>query len=519
MASLLTSRRTARILLVLACCFGFGRAEAKVPVVPAKPAIPQVEGPIPVTAHSRPWAEANAAVEPIDLGKRGYVEEEYFIRGTARTLDWPAAGKLDEIARGPYATRILIRRPADPRKFSGTVVVEPLNPSIRYDLPLIWGSSHEHFLRHGDVWVGVTVKPVAIAALKEFDARRYAGLGFPNPLPPDRTCAQDKLPLPRGGLPPESSPATENGLMWDALSQVGALFKSDSRGNPLRDFHVERLYMAGDSQSGGFVLDYAEAIHPFVSGPAGGPLWDGYLATVATGPGLPINQCAAPIPQGDPRLELRPVGVPVIVVVSQSEIHSLRRRPDSDIAPDLFREYEVAGASHIHEGDDAGTPSPADIARTSGANLAVSTACKQDGAPGNDVPFGMIVNRAFGNLEAWSRDGIPPPRGDPMVVTDPGTAQARLSVDEFGNALGGVRSPQVDVPTATYHERMDGPGICELWGWREPFSRETLARLYPSNAVYVDKVRADVARLVEQRWLEPEDGATLVRRASSAPVP
>lgn len=458
-------------------------------------------------------------MEPIDLAKRGYLEEEYFIEGTARTLEWPAAGRLEEVARGPYVTRILIRRPKNPREFSGTVVVEPLNPSIRYDLPLIWGSSHEHFLRHGDVWVGVTVKPVAIAALKEFDRKRYARLGFPNPLPPDRTCGQERLPMPRGGLPPESSPATENGLMWDALSQVGALLKSHDAANPLKGLAVDRLYMTGDSQSGGFVLDYAEAIHPFVLGRDGKPLWDGYLATVATGPGLPLNQCAAPIPPGDPRLELRPVGVPVMVVVSQSELQGLRRRPDSDIAPDLFRGYEVAGASHIHDGDDAGTPTPADIARTSGANLAVSTACKQDGAPGNDVPFGLLVNGAFANLEAWSRHGVPPPHGAPMDVASPGTPQARLAVDEFGNALGGVRSPQLDVPVATYHARMDGPGICELWGWREPFPRETLSRLYPSHSDYVGKVKSDVAMLVAQRWLEPEDGNTLVQRASSAPLP
>jgi hypothetical protein len=151
--------------------------------------------------------------------------------------------------------------------------------------------------------------------------------------------------------------------------------------------------------------------------------------------------------------------------------------------------------------------------------MAVSTACKQDGAPGNDVPLGLLVNGAFANLEAWSRRGVPPPRGAPMDVTDPGTPQAHLGVDRFGNALGGVRSPQLDVPVATYHARMDGPGICELWGWREPFSRETLTGLYPSHADYVGKVKADVAQLVAQHWLEPEDGKTLVQRASAAPVP
>jgi hypothetical protein len=481
--------------------------------------LPAISGPIPVTATSRPWDAAIDAVEPIDLAKRGFVEEEYFVAGAARVLDWPKVGALTELARGPYVTRILVRRPSDPKRFSGTVVVEPLNPSVRYDAPLIWGSSHDHFLRHGDIWVGVTVKPVAIGSLKEFDHERYAPLGFPNPLPPDRTCGQDKLPMPRGGLPPESTPATENGLMWDALSQVGALFKDGGKKNPFAHFQAKRLYMAGDSQSGGFVFDYAEAIHPFVRSTTGRPLWDGYVATVATGPGLPMHQCADPIPYGDPRLELRPVGVPLIGVASQSEIRSLRRRPDSDRPPDLFRGYEVAGASHIHDGDDAGTPAPQDIARTSGAGFVSSRACRQNGMPGNDVPFGFVLNAVFANLEAWSAQGKTPPRAQPMAVIDPGTPNARLQTDAAGNVLGGVRTLQVDVPLATYHGRMDGPGICELWGWREPLPKSRIVALYGNKQRYLAKVRASVARLVKSRWLERPDGNTLIARAEGQIFP
>jgi hypothetical protein len=494
-------------------------APAQTPVRPAVPELPAISGPIPVTATSRPWDAAIDAVEPIDLAKRGFVEEEYFVAGAARVLDWPRVGALTELARGRYVTRILVRRPSDPKRFSGTVVVEPLNPSVRYDAPLIWGSSHDHFLRHGDIWVGVTVKPVAIGSLKEFDHERYAPLGFPNPLPPDRTCGQDKLPMPRGGLPPESTRATENGLMWDALSQVGALFKDGGKKNPFAHFQAKRLYMAGDSQSGGFVFDYAEAIHPFVRSTTGRPLWDGYVATVATGPGLPMHQCADPIPYGDPRLELRPVGVPLIGVASQSEIRSLRRRPDSDRPPDLFRGYEVAGASHIHDGDDAGTPAPQDIARTSGAGFVSSRACRQNGMPGNDVPFGFVLNAVFANLEAWSAQGKTPPRAQPMAVIDPGTPNARLQTDAAGNVLGGVRTLQVDVPLATYHGRMDGPGICELWGWREPLPKSRIVALYGNKQRYLAKVRASVARLVKSRWLERPDGNTLIARAEGQIFP
>lgn len=42
-----------------------------------------------------------------------YVTEEYFVPGVADGA--------------PYATRIVVRRPADPQKFSGLVVVEPMH--------------------------------------------------------------------------------------------------------------------------------------------------------------------------------------------------------------------------------------------------------------------------------------------------------------------------------------------------------------------------------------------------------
>src|SRR5581483_6132804 len=362
------------------------------PVVSSEPAVPEVSGPVPVTEHSWPWLAASHAARPIPLAEVGYVEEEYVIKGRARVFDWPAIDHLTSIAAGPFVTRMLVRRPADPKRFSGTVWIEPLNPSMRYDLPLVWGDTHDYLIDHGDIWVGVTVKPVAIQSLKEFGAHRYAGLELPNPLPPQATCSQSVLPLPRGGLPPESSPQTENGLIWDILSQTAGLLRSPSRANPLHRFRVDRLFMAGDSQSGAFVLTYANAIHPFARSPAGGPLYDGYLATVASGPSTPIRQCAAPIPQGDPRRAIQPRGVPIMTIVSETETASLHRRPDSDRFPDLFRGYEVAGASHVHETDGQDAPSSTDAAKTQGARFDNDASCVQQNALPNNVPIAMIVD-------------------------------------------------------------------------------------------------------------------------------
>jgi len=494
-------------------------APATTPVEPATPSVPTVVGPVPVTAHSWPWIAASHTAGPIDLASLGYVEEEYLIKGRARVLDWPSIDHLGSLAEGPYITRVLVRRPADPARFSGTVWIEPLNPSIRYDLPLVWGDTHDYLVSHGDIWVGVTIKPVAIQSLKEFDAQRYATLDMPNPLPEQATCPQSVLPMPRGGLPPESSPRTENGLMWDILSQTAAWLRDSSPTQPLHRFHPQRLFMTGDSQSGAFVLTYANAIHPFAKSQAGGPLYDGYLATVASGPSTPIRQCAAPIPTGDPRRVIQPRGVPIMIVVSETETAALHRRPDSDRSPDLFRGYEVAGASHVHQGDGQGDPSAADAAKTQGAKFDTDTGCAQKDAPPNDVPFGMIVDGAMANLDRWSRTAMPPPHGEPIKVREQPHGNTQVERDTFGNALGGVRTPALDVPTAHYHARMSGPGICELWGYREPFSAAQLKSLYPTHSDYLSKLRNSVTALVAARWLTSHDGDRIIAAAAAARVP
>src|SRR5260221_5950395 len=64
-----------------------------------------------------------------DLGRLGYAQQEYSAAGTARSYN--AAGKLGRNGRwkfvrattAPYRIRVLVRAPADPKKFSGTVVV------------------------------------------------------------------------------------------------------------------------------------------------------------------------------------------------------------------------------------------------------------------------------------------------------------------------------------------------------------------------------------------------------------
>src|SRR6476619_3083252 len=90
--------------------------------------VPKFTGPIPVTADSYPFMDAAHSLVPFDLSKYGYVEEEFIVSGTANVYDWAADGALTVKTPGvPYGTRILVRRPVDPGRFSGDVIVESLN--------------------------------------------------------------------------------------------------------------------------------------------------------------------------------------------------------------------------------------------------------------------------------------------------------------------------------------------------------------------------------------------------------
>jgi len=61
------------IVAVAALCLA-SIASAQTPTRPVP--VPKVNGPLPITADSYPFMAAGKLIEPIDLAKYGYVEEE-----------------------------------------------------------------------------------------------------------------------------------------------------------------------------------------------------------------------------------------------------------------------------------------------------------------------------------------------------------------------------------------------------------------------------------------------------------
>ena len=154
----------------------------------------KVTGPIEVTSESYPFNAADHSTVPRDLAEFDYIEEEYFVSGKANVYDYDDEGNV--VVRtpdAPYTTRIHIRRPADKSTFSGNVIVELNNPTALHDLDLQWMFCQDFFLKNGDIWVGITAKPVAVKALKVFNPARYASLSMNNPQSPDQRCEPERL--------------------------------------------------------------------------------------------------------------------------------------------------------------------------------------------------------------------------------------------------------------------------------------------------------------------------------------
>jgi hypothetical protein len=235
----------------------------------------------------------------------------------------------------------------------------------------------------------------------------------------------------------------------------------------------------------------------------------------------PYPGCA-PALVGRDRLVRTDLPVPVVRAMTETDIGSAfgvlandARQHDTR----TFRYYELAGTSHtaVHE------------------NVFVipnfwtlEQSCKHPPNTLADGPvFGAyLYNAMWSNLERQVRHGTAPPHGELIA-----TRNGEIERDAFGNALGGVRMPELDVPVATYlpnNEVVDElPGIlegsrgllnlfCVLTGSVFPFDSATLDTLYPSRGHYLGPYQRRLSQLVRQRFLLTPDARTLRRAAVAA---
>jgi hypothetical protein len=102
------------------------------------------------------------------LAERGFVQQEFFLSGTATSYimdgTFPEDGRatVEPGDKAPFVTRILLRRPASLADFNGTVVVEWMNVTGGTDAAPDFSFMHRHLARAGYAWVGVSAQQVGI---------------------------------------------------------------------------------------------------------------------------------------------------------------------------------------------------------------------------------------------------------------------------------------------------------------------------------------------------------------------
>ncbi|HZU72006.1 MAG TPA: alpha/beta hydrolase domain-containing protein [Acidimicrobiales bacterium] len=427
-------------------------------------------GPVVGGQKGRPWSLPLA-----DLAQRGYVAEEFFLAGTAvsyrmvggvqQTTDgrWDA----EPDAEAPFRSRILVVRPADPDRFNGTVVLSWLNVTAGYEL----GTADDDELLSGYAWVGVSAQKVGIDGFPP-GAPAYRGRQAPNP--------------PLKAWDPDRYGALEHpGDQWsfDIFTQAARAVGPgrDRRTDPMGGHDVRRLVATGASQSGARLTTYINAVHPVVG------VFDAFLVTIAGGRGSwlgppPESLSTGPAARlGAPTRIRDDITTPVMHLNSECEaVATFPSRREDD---DHFRFWEVAGAPHV---------------------VAVVPATRPAGRIDNPLSYRPVQSAAYRHLNAWMTEGTPPPV-QPRIAFGDGPVP-EIERDANGNALGGIRLPEMEAPTAEYHGRdEEAEGLGALYGWARPFGREELRRLYPSAEAYVEQWSAAVDNLVSTGALRPED--------------
>lgn len=442
-----------------------------------------------------------------DLARLGYEEREYKVTGTARS--WRIRGDRGRDGRwatepsegADFVTRIQTRVPTDPTRFSGTVAVEWNNVSGGIDIGPDWMLLHRDLIQEGHAWVGVTAQKAGVDGsglvegfhLKVIDPRRYGLLDHPG-----------------------------DAWSYDIFSGVGELLRSET--SPLEPLAVRSLIGVGESQSAAFLVTYINAIDPLDA------VYDGFFVHGRPGTGAGITgfdlaERAAnggrprPLATSPERIRLD-VRVPVLVLQSETDVIVLGGGlPDQPDGPNL-RQWEIAGAAHadtymlVAAFHDDGHLSPEQLATHLRPTTDLQTG--QVDSPVNAGPQQHYVGQAaFEHLIRWVHGGDAAPVAD-RLRTDDGCT--RLVLDEHGAAVGGVRTPWVDVPVARLSGLgQEGESFAFLFGRTDPLSGDELDRRYPGGRdEYLERFCADLDRTIAAGHILDADRDEILALASAA---
>jgi hypothetical protein len=455
----------------------------------------------PAAAITGPLDAGNGIVllsaRPADLDAVGYTEAEYRAAGTATSYtsegELPTDGsyELEPAESADYATRIVVRRPADAETFNGTVVVEWMNVSSGSDAAPDYTYLADELVRGGYAWIGVSAQrigieggPVAVSVpaaeaagagkgIRAVDPERYGDLKHPG-----------------------------DAFSYDMYTQIARSLRSPGEVDPLDGLEVEQLLAVGESQSAFALTTYVNGVQPLAR------QYDGFLIHSRGGAAASLGEPGGGIDiagtiGGEPTTIRTDLDAPTIVVETETDILGIlnylpARQPDSD----HFRLWEIAGTAH------------ADAFQIGEAESILG--CAQ---PVNRGQQHIVLKAALRHLDTWAKGGEAPPEAARLEVDERG-AQPVFVRDGNGNAEGGIRNPAVDAPVAVLSgEASPGSSIvCILFGSTVPLPAERLAQLYPTAADYTAAYEKAADEMIDAGFALDDDRQTLIDEADPSGI-
>ena len=247
---------------------------------------------------------------------------------------------------------------------------------------------------------------------------------------------------------------------------------------------------SGESQSCGRLVTYFNKVAPLHQ------IADNYLLTV----------CTTAIRADRPEKVLR--------IISEFENKTQQTEAEAPTNPSL-RHWEAAGGSHVPALANANWSPWWTATRVKKRHSAQTRRCR--GCSGRTWSTSAPRSSTNGR-----KADLPPPLAPRGEYVNPTT----LKRDALGNALGGLRLPDMDVPTGVNRgdntaapppNPYNASAFCTLLGQYKPFSQETLSSQYGDYGEYVDKVKGDAEKRTAEGFLLPEDAQRIVESAEEFP--
>jgi hypothetical protein len=431
----------------------------------------------PLSAHS------------LDLAANGYVQQEYFASGTATAFkadSMPSDGKwtITPTTTASYKTRILVRRPANPARFNGTVIVEWMNVSVAESAP-DWDFLNPMLMREGYAYVAVSAQALGVEGGKALLGSASLGSVTPS----GGLVTQE--PARYGSL---HHPGDQYAL--DMFAQIGQALGAPHPA-ALGGLQPKHILAVGESQSAFYLTTFADAVQPRTN------TFGGIFIHSRGGAGASLTGSSIKTSQGPDNLRIRTdLKVPVFMSETQTDLIQLGYAPAQQPNTDKIRTWEIAGTSHAD----------AYFVGAAASVLGCTT-------PVNSGPQHNVVQAAFTAFDKWVDNGTSPPSPPPFRLSS--THPATLALDGHGNVIGGVRTPAVDVPVSTLSGSPPAGAnpLCSLFGSTTAFSPAELASLYGSKTNYLAAYTKSLDQAIASGFVLSADRASLLAQAEQVQFP